>query len=71
MTSRGQEESGVPMNGAVFKYVLIDVGEEKAQTLSFPAALPPSPGWASLTSPPEPCGREAEKKCTVRLPKSP
>ena len=51
MTSRGQEESGVPMNGAVFKYVLIDIGKEKAHTLSFPAALPPAPGWASLTSP--------------------
>ena len=35
------------MNGAVFKSVLIDDGKEKAHTLSFPAALPPSPGWAS------------------------
>ena len=35
------------MNGAVFKSVLIDEGKEKAHTLSFPAALPPSPGWAS------------------------
>lgn len=71
MTSSGQEESGVPMNGAVFKSVLIDDGKEKAHTLSFPAALPPSPGWASLTSPQEPCVREAEKKYTVRLTKSP
>lgn len=71
MTSSGQEESGVPMNGAVFKSVLIVDGKEKAHNLSFPAALPPSPGWASLTSPQEPCGREAEKKYTVRLTKSP
>lgn len=52
------------MNGAVFKSVLIDDGKEKAHTLSFPAALPPFSGWASLTSPQEPCGREAEKKCS-------